>query len=1005
MVEGCDLVGRAPVSDPAVDISPAQQTALTAFEAGRDALRAGRLAEAEAWFGRAHRLAPEDLSIGLMLGVTLLRRDRPVPAAAMLQKIAEAGGGREAWIALASARFSAGEVAAAAVALQHALARFRLPDDLGFAEIADKIAMATGHPGWCGLRLDGGIELRLAEPSARVEIALDGAKLRRAVRLRINGAPKLATTGDTLRVTVGGKDVLGSPLMLRDLRRCEGAVAGNGGGLAGWVWHPGDPDCDPTMTICDATGRTIFTVRADRPDMQAGQSLHRRRRLIVPAADLADLPMPIRVLGPDRRDLPGSPLDPLAPARAAAAICAVVAAAWPLYGAAKPDPLPSRAGIPADIMGGPAIAPLVPDRRVVVVVPVHGGSAVSRACLDAVFATVPDQTEIVVVDDASPEPDLIAYLDGLQRQRRIRLVRHASNRGFPAAANAGLRAAAKLAGARDAILLNSDTLVTEGWLEGLRAAVQAAPDIGSATPFSNDGSILSYPIANPAVANPVPTGAALARLARQVATANPGLSIDIPTGVGFCLYLRHECLRAVGVLREDLFAQGYGEENDFCLRARHLGWRHVGAVGVYVAHVGGQSFGPAAKALIARNLAVLEALHPGYHALIAGFERADPLAPARRRLDMLRWRDMRMRGPARRAVLLITHDHGGGVERVIAERGASLRADTIRPIVLRPGRDGNGQLVPDLCVVSDEAALTPNLRFTLPAELPLLRDLLKGDGIMAMEVHHLLGHNHAVLRLAASLDIPTDFHLHDYAMYCPRITLFGPDRRYCGEPADTRICDACVADAGRVIEEDIAALSLRARSANQLAAARRIIAPSADAATRIGRLFAGTRPVVELLEDDHRLPEVSVPTQGQRRRVCVVGAIGPEKGYDLLLGCARDAAVRNLPLEFALVGHSMDDQRLLDTGRVFVTGRYDEAEAVALIAAQAAQIGWLPSIWPETWCFALSLAWQAGLPVAVFDIGAQAERVRNHGQGWVLPLGLSPASINNAFITLERPVN
>ena len=61
------------------------------------------------------------------------------------------------------------------------------------------------------------------------------------------------------------------------------------------------------------------------------------------------------------------------------------------------------------------------------------------------------------------------------------------------------------------------------------------------------------------------------------------------------MYLRRDCLDAVGVFRDDLFAQGYGEENDFCLRARHLGWRHVAAPGVFVAHRGAQSFGPAGR--------------------------------------------------------------------------------------------------------------------------------------------------------------------------------------------------------------------------------------------------------------------------------------------------------------------------------------------------------------------------------------------------------------------------
>jgi glycosyltransferase involved in cell wall biosynthesis len=130
----------------------------------------------------------------------------------------------------------------------------------------------------------------------------------------------------------------------------------------------------------------------------------------------------------------------------------------------------------------------------------------------------------------------------------------------------------------------------------------------------------------------------------------------------------------------------------------------------------------------------------------------------------------------------------------------------------------------------------------------------------------------------------------------------------------------------------------------------------------------------------------------------VVGGLSGEKGYDILLACARDAAARRLPLEFTLVGHTADDARLLATGRVFVTGPYDDGNVVALIRAQHAGLGWLPSVWPETWCFTLSHLWRAGLAVAAFDIGAPAERIRATSRGWLMPLGLSPAAVNDALL-------
>src|SRR5690349_12225499 len=117
----------------------------------------------------------------------------------------------------------------------------------------------------------------------------------------------------------------------------------------------------------------------------------------------------------------------------------------------------------------------------------------------------------------------------------------------------------------------------------------------------------------------------------------PGGTMDIPTGVGFCMFFRHDCLAEAGLLREDAFAQGYGEENDWCLRARRLGWRHVAALDLFVGHVGGCSFGPARRSLTQRNGRVLNHLHPGYDALIDAFVARDPLAVARRRIDEVRW--------------------------------------------------------------------------------------------------------------------------------------------------------------------------------------------------------------------------------------------------------------------------------------------------------------------------------------------------------------------------------
>ena len=968
------------------------ELAQSALRRGDALLAAGDPKAAMPWLERAGRIAPEDDTVALSLALALLALG-DAKATASFESLSRRHDVREVWLGLATARNRLGDATGAAAALARSLSGHRLVDSDAILAVSDGIAERAGAAGWCGLCRDGAVLARaVPEEGGGVRISADGVAC---------GAHKPPSTALLIAVTRDGRHLLGSPIDARAIRRTEGFVAASAGGIAGWAWHPGDAGRNPVLTVAPShPGAPASLLVASDTSMAVPRPLSRPRRFVVPAADLAGFDGLIAIRGENGRELAGSPLDPGLEIRAAVAAATMVARARPALGPPRPGPVPWLP-TPAGLAGPAAAAPRRPSRRVAVVVPIYRGLAVTAACLDAVLATVPRGTTVIVVDDASPEPALVAWLDGLAAGGRIQLVRHPRNRGFPAAANAGLRAAAALPGGPDAVLLNSDTVTAPGWLHTLRAAVHAAADIGTAAPLSNDATILSYP--DPAKPGPPPTGAELHGLAALAARVHGAASVDIPTSVGFCMYIRRECLLATGLLRQDVFAQGYGEENDFCVRARHLGWRHVAAPGAYVAHLGGHSFGDAAAHLTARNLDVLEALHPGYRAMIDEWLAADPLAPTRRALDAARWAEHRTTA----SVVLVTHDGGGGVERAVRARCADLRSQRLRPIVLRPVVDRSlspdalrRRYLPGLCMVGDGADRAfPNLRFRLPDEFDALAALLRAEQPQWLEVHHLLGLDHAVVGLAAALGVPYEIRVHDYAWICPRINLVGTAHRYCGEP-DVAACAPCVADAGSELEEDIAPAALRARSATDMARARRVVVPSQDAASRLLRYFPAIRPAVLPHEADDDLPPPR-PLPPTPRRVGVIGAIGIPKGYDVLLACARDAAARNLALSFIVVGHTTDDERLLATGRVFVTGAYEEKDVAAVIRQQDLHLAWLPSVWPETWCYALGQALQAGLGAVAFDIGAQAERIRGTGRGWLLPLGLSIASINNALLALR----
>jgi glycosyltransferase involved in cell wall biosynthesis len=398
--------------------------------------------------------------------------------------------------------------------------------------------------------------------------------------------------------------------------------------------------------------------------------------------------------------------------------------------------------------------------------------------------------------------------------------------------------------------------------------------------------------------------------------------------------------------------------------------------------------------LRARNARLIEQLHPGYAKLIENYLLHDPLADARRRIDLLQWRQRARTRP--RSAILITHDDGGGVEQRLIRSARQHDQAGRRPIILRPAQTADGGMA--IAVRDGVTDDLPNLVYPMPAELPALVRLLRSTKPEMTEIHHFADYPPAVYDLVTLLGVPYDVHVHDYAWFCPRVSLVGAHDRYCGEP-DLPDCEACVADNGHFLKEDIGVAALRRRSAGLFAAARRVTVPSDDTGLRMRRHFDGLATTTVPHEDDTAIVSSAEPRRtGGRPSVCVVGAIGVHKGYDILLACARDAVRRDLDLEFIVVGHTIDDARMLATGRVFVTGRFEPDEAVGLIARQNARIGFVASICPETWCLSLGDIWRAGLNAAAFDIGAPAERIRRTGRGILLPLGLSASAINNTLV-------
>ena len=798
----------------------------------------------------------------------------------------------------------------------------------------------------------------------------------------------LANKVNRLDVAVGGFALTGSPIRVKDITMVAGFVTAEGGAVSGWCWYPNSDDYPVNLTVENvATGKAIKKVVAKDYllDVGAFSALSRPRRFEIPLSDLPPEIELVRIIGPGRTRLDGNPLDPFGESQSAKAASDAVAFHYPSNNAPpKPPPIPRQPSVPIGARGLLASVNRNP-RPVDVVIPVYRGRTVTMKAIHHVLQSNAIYSRIIVVSDASPDADLVAELELLAKRRLILLHKQSTNRGFPGAVNIGIR----LAGENDVVVLNSDAYVSKGWLSRLREVAYSDVDIGTVTPISNDATIYSYPQTN--IANPTLSDEQRTLTADCAWDANGRVALDIPTAHGFCVYIRRHCLDDIGLLREDIFGRGYGEENDFSMRAYHKGWRNVVAPGIYVGHVGGQSFTAARTHLIARNLQILNRLHPGYDRLVQAWIDANPLAPARRKIDIALLR--RQRGTAR-LMLFVTHNRGGGVTRHVRERMEEFVRLGLTVALIRPG------ITSDIVEVRygvEESGI--NISFKLPREMSDFQDVYSLLDPFRIEIHHTLDINPAILEYIARSKIPYSVTVHDFHWYCPRINLTRGKAHYCKEPP-VEYCRQCVRAEGSEFQSDIDPVTLTNMSQVIMRGATSVISPSHDTAERISRRL-GVTPIVRPWEPALEKPlTLAKPERGDTVRICIVGAIGWEKGYGVLLEIAQAIAFEKLPVELCIVGYTCDDDRLNAFDCVSITGRYEESELPSLIEGQEAHLGLFPAVWPETWSYVLTAMWQAGLRVVAFDIGAPAERIRATMGGYVVPLETSPRFLAHSLMNI-----
>lgn len=262
-------------------------------------------------------------------------------------------------------------------------------------------------------------------------------------------------------------------------------------------------------------------------------------------------------------------------------------------------------------------------RNVTIVIPVYKDRETLKRCLESLKKYVDARHEIMIINDMSlewkeMEEQIRECMEGCPN---MHYYKNPFNMGFVKTCNRAVKELDR--SDNDILLLNSDTEVTEGFLEEMLGVLYLYEKHGIVCPRSNNATILTIPVKNNL--NSLLDEAVSYSVFQQMQGRLPRFSV-IPTGVGFAFLIKRELIRKFGLF-DEIYGLGYNEENDFCMRINQYGYNAVMANRAYVYHFESKSFGAAKEELDAQNGRTLMERYPYYQELIQKYfhHSIDPL--------------------------------------------------------------------------------------------------------------------------------------------------------------------------------------------------------------------------------------------------------------------------------------------------------------------------------------------------------------------------------------------
>ena len=614
------------------------------------------------------------------------------------------------------------------------------------------------------------------------------------------------------------------------------------------------------------------------------------------------------------------------------------------------------------------------NKTIDIIIPIYNGAEHLDPLLNSVISNTDLNYKLFLIDDKSTDSNVEQILKKWHDKfgNKAIIIHNEQNLGFVQTVNKALSYTTN-----DVVILNTDVRVPKNWASRLMQPIFENPNVASVTPFSNAATIFSFPKQWENNELEIPLQEIDDIFSKLNFDNNIIQQLQFPTGVGFCMAMSRKALNKIGVF-DSVFGRGYGEENDWCMRAVKAGFINTLAYNLFVYHKHGGSFLTNEKKLLCENHnKIIKKRYTSYDKNIKLAASSYNYQSILFLLKLLYFNKI-----VNTTVLYVDHSLGGGTESYFLDQISTIKNQTLI-IRMQYFHDYRKYV---LSIIYKDTNVT--LGGLLLNDLLML---LKELNFTEIIINNLVGYENTlefldIIKNLKNKNTILTMRGHDYQAICPFFTLLNYKKDFCNLPLPEKCKQCFLNNSFGTDKESEVILKSGATSITEWRAKwndflEKYLDELIVFSESGKNLFLKTYPC---LKDKIKIiPHKILPLRkvnikpSKKHTIGILGNIySASKGLNILSEIIKLQKKYNISV--ILIGNTNKNIKIKKTGT------YKREELPNLLEKYKIDIIFIPSVWPETFSYTTSEAMEMDIPVACFDLGAPAERVINYKKGLII---------------------